>query len=108
VQKDQQKQLEGLSYVVAELAEDIRGWIKTGIEINSHVFEGQPTKVGRHRFGKQKKDDPPAKPTRSQSRGKVSKDVTPITRNQSPSPETKMRTRGNEFLEKIENLKKDL
>jgi len=47
---------------------------------------------------------------RSKSRGRVfrghSKDVTPITK--SPSPESKMRSRGLEFMSRIYELKKDL
>jgi len=40
--------------------------------------------------------------------GKLSKEVKPITRNSSPSPESKMRLRGDEFLRKIERLQADL
>mmetsp|Transcript_2215 Transcript_2215/g.3331 ORF Transcript_2215/g.3331 Transcript_2215/m.3331 type:complete len:110 (+) Transcript_2215:2091-2420(+) len=52
VQQDQQKQLENLGGVVAELTEDIRSWIKMGFEVNATALEGPPAKVGRHNYSK--------------------------------------------------------
>ena len=81
----------------------MRGWINA-----STKEEAAAPKL--HNYNRGARGNDILAKDRSKSRGRVfrgrSKDVTPITK--SPSPESKMRNRGLEFMSKIDELKKDL
>jgi hypothetical protein len=81
----------------------MRGWINA-----STKEEAAAAKL--HNYNRGAKGNDILAKDRSKSRGRVyrghSKDVTPITK--SPSPESKMRSRGLEFMSRIDELKKDL
>ena len=103
---------------MTELAQQMQDWVKASAE-DQNQSSKQPAKPIVNNYTRAKgagflsKNAAQEERMRSKSRGRRSdsrskhnKDVTPITR--SLSPESKMRKRGQDFVNEIEKLKQDL
>lgn len=86
----------------------MRDWIKSSKEDNTSPARPN-SRAGLHNYNRARGNDVLANDKRSRSRGRIqqrSKAITPITK--SLSPDSKMRKKGQDFLQRIEELQKDL